>query len=285
MRNFIFKICFKRIVVIYSSVKVHCHGRQFDKYEISQALEKNIDAVFDWRKAGKGDWIVTWDNKVIKVLARFEINKNRAKPNVILRTGYGDTSISSKHIYAKEAKFFDDINGPYVREVPITSKQRVFAERLLNKNSFDESGNPNVADIISEYMAVFSDNNPKQALRRGLRILRKKTIKEMINQSLKEKFESHGLDDDYVASNLKVLVEDKKVPHSVKLSALNRVGDVLGHTIKEKEEKAQNIIMISDGDKKLLAQVRQDLSDKQIKKLMSKVKKGGVDGVLQSEDS
>ena len=34
--------------------------------------------------------------------------------------------------------------------------------------------------------------------------------KEMINQSLKEKFESHGLDDDYVASNLKVLVEDKE---------------------------------------------------------------------------
>ena len=134
-------------------------------------------------------------------------------------------------------------------------------------------------------MAVFSDNNEKQALRRGLRILRKKSIKEMVNQSLKEKFETHGLDDDYVAVKLKTLVEESKTPDSVRLSALNRIGDVLGHTVKEKEEKAQNIIMISDGDKKLLAQVRQDLSDQQINQLMAKVKKGGVDAVVESENT
>jgi hypothetical protein len=266
-------------------VKVYCHGREFDEYTVSEAMKLSIDALFDWRKAKKNDWVVTFDGKVIKVLARFEFNKSRKKPSIILRTGYGDTSLSSKHIYAKETKFFDDIDKPYTYGLPPTSKQQAFIDRLINKNSFDEHGNANANDIISEYMAVFSDNNEKQALRRGLRILRKKSIKEMVNQSLKEKFETHGLDDDYVAVKLKTLVEESKTPDSVRLSALNRIGDVLGHTVKEKEEKAQNIIMISDGDKKLLAQVRQDLSDQQINQLMAKVKKGGVDAVVESENT
>jgi hypothetical protein len=266
-------------------VKVHCHGKEFDEYSLTEAMRYKIPALFDWRKAEKNDWIVTWNNRVIQVFARFEFNKQNVKPSVILRTGYGDTSTASKHIYAKETKFFDDISKPYVHALPPTSKQKAYIERLINKNSFDEFGNANANDIISEYMAVFSDNNPKQALRRGLRILRKKSIKEMVNQSLKDKFESHGLDDDYVAVNLKTLVDDGETPDSVRLSALNRIGDVLGHTAKEKEEKAQNIIMISDGDKKLLAQVRQDLSDQQINQLMAKVKKDGVDAIVEDNDT
>ena len=43
--------------------------------------------------------------------------------------------------------------------------------------------------------------------------------------------------------------------------------------------------MISEGDKKLLAQVRKELSDKEINQLMSKVKKEGIDGVVEPKSS
>ena len=43
--------------------------------------------------------------------------------------------------------------------------------------------------------------------------------------------------------------------------------------------------MISEGDKKLLAQVRKELSDKELNQLMSKVKKEGNEGVTKPKSS
>lgn len=91
------------------------------------------------------------------------------------------------------------------------------------------------------------------------------------------------MDDDWVARQYKDLVDSGS--GVAKLNALNRVSDLLGHAKREKEEKTQNIIMISDGDKKLLAEARKELSDKDIGKLMHIVKNKGIDGVLEAQDT
>lgn len=43
--------------------------------------------------------------------------------------------------------------------------------------------------------------------------------------------------------------------------------------------------MISDGDKKLLAEARQKLSDKDIGRLMHVVKEKGIEGVIETESA
>ena len=94
--------------------------------------------------------------------------------------------------------------------------------------------------------------------------------------NIRETLLEHGMDDNWIASKYRDIIDSS--PPNAKLNALNRVSELLGHTRKEKEEKTQNIIMISDGDKKLLSEARQKLSDKDIGRLMNVVKNKGIQG-------
>jgi len=100
--------------------------------------------------------------------------------------------------------------------------------------------------------------------------------------NLREKFIEQGMDDEWVVSQYKELI-DGTSQSNTKLNAINRVSDLLGHAVKEKETSSQSIIMISDGDKKLLAEVRKKLSDRELNQLMSKVKSNGVKSVIEDK--
>ncbi len=146
----------------------------------------------------------------------------------------------------------------------------------------DKNGQFNSEDIISAYMGTFMENNPTQALRRGMNLVKRKYIRERISMNLREKFIEQGMDDEWVVSQYKELI-DGTSQSNTKLNAINRVSDLLGHAVKEKETSSQSIIMISDGDKKLLAEVRKKLSDRELNQLMSKVKSNGVKSVIEDK--
>tara|TARA_Y100001937_G_scaffold128137_1_gene202666 strand:+ start:552 stop:1376 length:825 start_codon:yes stop_codon:yes gene_type:complete len=268
-------------------VIVTCKGKEFEQYELDEIKAVGIKTVENWRDAKIGDWIRTHDSKVIKVIGRRKrVFTGKRKPITFIRTGYGETPTYRKKIYALRQKDWggeDDLNKQYVRDVPATTLQKQFADYISKNGKLDKNGKFNTESIVDAYMYAFSDNNPKQSLKRGLRILRKKHIVDRINMNIRETLLEHGMDDDWVARQYKDLVDSGS--GVAKLNALNRVSDLLGHSKKEKEEKTQNIIMISDGDKKLLAEARKELSDKDIGKLMHIVKNKGIDGVLEAQDT
>ena len=116
--------------------------------------------------------------------------------------------------------------------------------------------------VISAYQATYSDNNPEQALRRGMGILKKKHIREYISMNMRDKLIETGVDDDFVAESYKELITKSDTPHATKLNALNRVSDLLGHMTKEKkEESVEGLFALSDGDIKKLASVRRKFAE------------------------
>ncbi len=267
-------------------MKVECKGKEFEQYEYDEISSLGIETVQNWRNAEIGDWIRTHDNKVVQVTGkRVKKLNGKRKPITFIRTGYGETPTYYKKIYAMRQKCWtgdDLVFKQYVRDVPATVLQKRFADYLSENGTIDKNGQFNSDSIIDAYTTVYSDNNPKSALRRGIRILRKKYITDRISLSIKEKLIEFGMDDDWVAKQYKELVDN--APPNAKLNALNRISDLLGHSKKEKQE-TQNIIMISDGDKKLLAEARKELSDKDIGKLMNIVKNKGIEGVLEAENT
>ena len=121
-----------------------------------------------------------------------------------------------------------------------------------------------IPDIVDAYMSVYSDNNPSSSLRRAMAILRKDSVKHVMSSLMKDRLVNIGVDDDYVASKYKSFIEDMDAPASTRLQALNRVSDILGHVKKEETNTEQTVVMLSDGDKKLLAQHKKELPDKDL---------------------
>ena len=114
--------------------------------------------------------------------------------------------------------------------------------------------------VIRAYQSTYQDNNPEQSLRRGMAILKRSKIKEYITMNMRDKLVENGLDDDWVVEQYKGIVNSDS-PANVKLNAINRVSDMLGHkTGSDKEERTEEqIFALTSGTMKKLSAVRQKM--------------------------
>ena len=248
-------------------MEVQCRNRVFDVFESSEADDLGIKYSADWRNASKGDWVLTADEKVLQVLGRRKYDTGRKKEIYLIRTGYGEIPTYKKSLIAYERPDYEwDIRYKkgLVRNVKPTALQGAFIQQLMDNCEPDERGVWKIPDVIDAYMSVYCDNNPSSSLRRALAILRKDSVKEVMAAKMKERLESVGIDDEYVAKKYKNFIEDSDAPASTRLQALNRVSDIMGHVEKKENTTEQTVFMLSDGDKKLLAQHKRQLLDKEL---------------------
>ena len=261
---------------------IRCRNKEFHIYSMQEAKDNKIEYREDWRYADKGDWVLTNDNMVIQVVSRRETKlKDRKKPISYIRTGFGETPTYKSTLYAKKypaPRNDKGFNYEVERDVKPTLLQKMFAETLAMTGKMDPNGMWKKESVINAYQSIYNDNNPTNSLKRGNIILKKKGIKERMSELMKDKLTSIGLDDDYVAENLKKFVEDKGITPNVRLSALNRVSTLLGHDEKKIEQlEGTTTIAISEGDKKILAEFRKQLSDKELNNIINFGDINGVD--------
>ena len=248
-------------------MQVQCRNRIFEVYKISEADDLGIKYRKDWRNASKNDWILTADEKVLQVLGRRKYDTEKKKEVYLIRTGYGEIATYKPQVYSRKQPDYEwDIRYKknLLRNVKPTALQSAFIEQLMDNCEPDERGVWKIPDIIDAYMSVYCDNNPSISLRRAMAILRKDSVKEVMAGKMKERLESVGIDDEYVAKKYKNFIEDRDAPASTRLQALNRVSEIMGHVEKKESITEQTVLMLSDGDKKLLAQHKRQLPEKEL---------------------
>ena len=249
-------------------MKVKCRNRSFDVFKRSEADATGMIYSADWRNASEGDWVLTADDMVLRVLGKRVCyqGKNK-KTSYLIRTGYGETPTYKPQMYARKIADYEwDIRykKSLVRNVKPTALQSAFIQQLVDNFEPGVNGMWDIPDLIDAYMSVYCDNNPSNALRRALAILRKESVKHVMSEVMKDRFENIGVDDDYVANKYKDFIEDNTSPATTRLQALNRVSDILGHVKKEDRSTEQTVFMLTDGDKKLLAEHKKHLPDNQL---------------------
>ena len=253
-------------------MQVKCRNKVFEVYEVSEAEENKLQFTKDWRNASKNDWIVTADNKVIQVIGRRDYKKDRKKDIYLIRTGYGETPTYKPQIYSRKQPDYEwdtRYKKGLTRNVKPTALQSAFIHQLTENFEPNERGIWKIHDILDAYMSVYCDNNPSSSLRRAMAILRKDTVKTAMSKIMKDRLESVGIDDEYVAKRYKKFIEDSDAPASTRLQALNRVSDIMGHVEKKESNTEHTLVMLSDGDKKLLAQHKRKLPDKQLGEIIT----------------
>lgn len=252
--------------------QVKCRNNFFTVYEPEEADKEGIAYTKEWRSAKKGDWILTDDGSVLQILnVRKETKKNSKKPIVYVRIGYGEVATYKSNIYAKQYPDYQwDRRYKYdlLRDVKPTVKQTAFVNNLAQFGELGNDGMWTPESIVSCYQNIYKDNNPTNAWRRGIAILRKKQVKEQMSDLMKDKLDDKGLDDDYLAERYKEFIEGEDIPANVRFNALKSVTELKGHFDKRIEElESKSIIQITDGDKKAIQAHRMYISDQQMKKL------------------
>ena len=265
-------------------MEVKCRNKTFYVYSLQEAEELGIKPVEKWREAQVDDWVYTCDEKVLQVIGRRTENKKGRKPVDIIRIGYGEVPCYKKHIYAHKYPDYNYDNMfeyNLVRDLKPTSLQADFARKLAKHGKLDKQNDFTKESLIETYQTVYEDNNPNTSLKRARRILTKKSVRRMMSELMKDRLESIGLDDDYIAAEYKEFIDNKKIPQNVRLNALNRVSALRGHDDKKVESlEGSTMIQLEDGDKKLLAVARKMLSADEIDKFLEQ---GEINGINKQQ--
>ena len=278
-------INFKHFFVYYY-VEVKCRNRIFQVYTLKEAKELGIEPIKNWRDGKEGDWITTFDEKVLQVISRRTKKEKGRKPVDIIRIGYGEVPCYKKHIYAFKYpdNNYDSMHRySLIRDLKPTALQVEFATKLAKHGKLDKQGDFTKESVVETYQTVYSDNNPNTSLNRARTILSKKSVRRMMSELMKDRLEAIGVDDDYIANEYKEFLENKKIPPNVRLNALNRVSALRGHDDKKIESlEGSTMIQLEDGDKKLLAVARKMLSADEIDKFLEQ---GEINGINKRESS
>jgi hypothetical protein len=268
-------------------LEVKCRNQIFEVFDKSEAEDLNIVFSDDWRNAKKGDWILTSDDKVLKVLNRRETTKkSHKKPIIFIRIGYGEVPTYKSGIFSREYKDWHWDNGhryELVKDIKPTLKQSMFVDKLIAIGDIDKDGMWSYESIVNAYQSTYKDNNPTASLQRGLHILRKQRVKEHMSKLMKDKFDDIGVSDEYVAVKYKNFIEDEDISAGVRLNALNKVSELKGHTIKETQQiEGTSIFALSDKDKKVLKAASIKISDSQIQEFLQD---GDENGTIRNKNT
>jgi len=268
--------------------KVLIRNKKFDVYSREEADAMGLDYVKDWRQVEAGQWFLTTDGRVLECTKRHYrkpyvqkyIRSDGTQGESVSKewheivTGYGPTPTYKGEILASKqySPYWDKLRKePLIRDVKPTNMQRAFVDYLFMYGELDNSGLWSPESIIKCYQSIYSDNNPKMSLERGLHILRKRRIKEYIMQNMKEELEAIGLSDKYVAQKYKDFLEDEEMSETTRLNALNRISRLRGHDDKEIEQSQESVVLLTDGDRKLLAESRRQISSQSMDDVVGEI--------------
>jgi hypothetical protein len=88
---------------------------------------------------------------------------------------------------------------------------------------------------------------------------------------MKEELEAIGLSDKYVAQKYKDFLEDEEMSETTRLNALNRISRLRGHDDKEIEQSQESVVLLTDGDRKLLAESRRQISSQSMDDVVGEI--------------
>ena len=245
-------------------MRVKCRFKEFDVHTEEESKELGIKPISNWREAKAGDWILTHDGKVLEVYGRrSEKHASSIKEYVYIRTGYGEHGTHKNNIYAIKQKSSHDrrySGKSLLRDVRPTALQKTFVDNLIRFGGIGANGMWDAESVIRAYQSTYQDNNPEQSLRRGVAILKRSKIKDYVTMNLREKLIESGLDDDWIIDQYKEIIHSNR-PANVKLSAINRVSDMLGHDTgnKREEQTEEQVFALTDGTMKKLSAVRKKM--------------------------
>jgi len=219
-------------------------GKEFDLYSPKQAHDLNIKFSPDWRNANKGDWIITEDDFVLKILDRKEFERDNRKPIVYIYTGFGGIPT---HYANLKAKKYDVTRGHGAEKIIYrtrgTINQREFIEHLCKNATLTKDGGFTKESLIKAYMLAYSENNPNTAIVRARKIIKREWARKYMSHVMREQFKLINWDDGKVAREYDSLYKNVPQNSNLHFNVLNKISHLMDHNKEEKIGGSEDSLM------------------------------------------
>jgi len=202
-------------------------------FDSEDELPSDISPIKDWRKGGLFDWVLADDGCYIQILRKGTMKKPKGKVRRVAYigtcTGTFVTSPTTKMDTSKHTNIYS-IGGDIERNQRLDDRESLSTREELFV-SYLASG----MDPRESYLKAFPTNNPNYAGLRAGQLIKTARVRSKMKEELKPYMEALGLDENYVLSNIKEVIDscDKA---DTKLKALFKLADIMDMEDKNKTQ-------------------------------------------------
>ena len=202
-------------------------------FDSEDEVPADIKYIKDWRKAGLFDWVLADDGCVIQVLRKGDMTKPKGKVRKVAYigtcTGTFIVSPTTKMDTSKHINIYS-LGGNVERNQRLEERQNLSTREELFV-SYLAGG----MDHRKAYLKAFPTNDPHYAGIRSGQLIKTARVRSAMKEELKPHMEALGLDENYVLSNIKEVIDscDKE---DTKLKALFKLADIMDMEDKNKTQ-------------------------------------------------
>jgi len=219
------------------------------------------DLVYDWRESSNGDWILTDDGQVCRILYRGKFANGKEYVRTLLGSYPIRQSIQIVGDIAEDIYRFTKYTKTRkdrIDEKNPNGKEIVFAKYVANGMSPEQA-----------YIRIFRTNNPSYSKNASSALLKTKRVKKLISEETKKMLGEVGIDEEYLLSKTKDIIDNYDVRDSDKLRALEMMMKIAGMFPNDKKTESltvfqgftkEQLSQIGGSDIKVIGHAEKDIS-------------------------
>ena len=191
------------------------------------------ELIDDWRESKTGDWILTDDGQVCKVLHRGTFENGKEYIRTILGSYPIRDSIQITGDVAEDVYRFTKSTKPRHKrknEKSPNSREIVFAKYVANGMPPEQA-----------YLRIYKTNDSKYSKTASASLLKTKRVKKLISEETKKILGQVGIDEEYLLSKTKDIIDNYDARDSDKLRALEMMMKIAGMFPNDKKTESLTV--------------------------------------------
>ena len=206
---------------------------QHTVFDSEDEVSSDVHYLRDWRDASLSDWVLADDGCIIQVLRMGKMIKPKGKVREVTYigtcTGTFLVSPSVKMDTSRRINIYS-LGGNIERNQRLDDRENLSTREELFVSHLAAGMDPRKA-----YLAAFPTNNPGYAGLRAGQLIKTARVRSKMKEELKPYMEALGLDENYILSNIKEVIDSCDKDDS-KLKALFKLADIMDMEDKNKTQ-------------------------------------------------
>ena len=205
-------------------------------FDSVEEVPTSISYLSNWRRGSIGDWVLADDGAVLQILRKGKMMKARGADRCVhyIGTCTGTFIVSDKKKLDSSRRVnIYSIGGDLERNERVEKRQDLSGKEALFVQYISKGMNPKKA-----YLEAFPTNDPHYAGMKATKLMKTTRILSSMKEELKPHMEELGLDENYVLSNIKDVIDGTE-KDDTKLKALFKLADILDMEDKNKTQVTQ----------------------------------------------
>lgn len=222
---------------------------EFKEYYHSKMMS-SPEIIEDWHEGKQGDWVLSDDNRIVKLLKVAPLNHPNDRKNYKLAKNYVRTIVGT---FVNNKKTFMDTDFEqhpnrytFSKTIKYTNSRVKKRKKLTNNEKIFTTNVVSGMGPVKAYMDAFKATSEDTARKKALVLLKQERVMTDIEKGVLDVAKELGIDHKYILDRLKCLADNSEDDNII-LQSTKELGKIIGTSVNSVKQKDVGVIGMFQG--------------------------------------